>query len=268
MTDQELADDVVITPGGVRHRSLMHAITVGTTLDGSGGRHRMLGPDGEELADFGLIDACPPGPGLMPDGVVPPIAPDPTSTLDSGWLAYTSWNRPDEAITSFSSTWTVPPSPATKNGQLIYLFSGLQNSTMIYQPVLQWGNNGVFGGNYWCLASWYAAGPGSAAFYSNPVPVNPGDELTGVITLTEHSSTGFSYACEFTDVANSGYAIANVPELWQAVQALAAYHLTARSDLPHTDKAQIRAITLQAGTTMVPTAQPVRPLDYGHSPWQ
>jgi hypothetical protein len=63
-----------------------------------------------------------------------------------------------------------------------YIFNGSQSSSMIYQPVLQWGNNGWFGGNYWCVASWYADSQGSAAFHSAPVTVNVGTELTGIMT--------------------------------------------------------------------------------------
>lgn len=53
------------------------------------------------------------------------------------------------------------------------MFSGIQNSTMIYQPVLQWGESAAGGGNYWGVASWYVDGQGGLALHSNLVRVNP-----------------------------------------------------------------------------------------------
>ena len=42
----------------------------------------------------------------------------------------------------------------------IFLFNGIQNSTSIYQPVLQWGPSAAGGGNFWTVASWYVDGAG------------------------------------------------------------------------------------------------------------
>src|SRR5208282_1418503 len=56
-----------------------------------------------------------------------------------------------------AATWIVPPSPTSDDGQILYFFPGLEdmsNVISIVQPVLQWGNNGIFGGRYWLVASW------------------------------------------------------------------------------------------------------------------
>jgi len=60
--------------------------------------------------------------------------------------------------------WTVPSNPSD-NGALIYLFNGIEpsNFSAILQPVLQYGSNGAFGGNYWVIASWYV---GNSGFHS------------------------------------------------------------------------------------------------------
>lgn len=240
--------DAIITPGGRRHRSLVHHIQPGTVLDGTGGRHRMLDRrSGEVRADFGMIHPRTTGRPLMPDNVVHPDVSPPA--LGSGWITDAYWNRTSAPISSFLTSWVVPPAPSTQSGQLIYLFNGIQNSTMIFQPVLQWGNNGSFGGNYWCVATWYADGQGGAAFHSTPTTVNAGDVLTGVITLTNQSVAGFSYNGSFQGIANSGYSVTNVAEMWQAVETLECYGITQCSDYPVTSKTAMSAISIQTGTT-------------------
>lgn len=95
------------------------------------------------------------------------------------WIedAYYYWGS---GITDYSGYWTVPSSP-TSTGSLIYLFIGLEpsNGANILQPVLQWGNNGNFGGNYWTLASWYATS--NSGVYSTPINVDVGDTIYGRI---------------------------------------------------------------------------------------
>jgi hypothetical protein len=84
--------------------------------------------------------------------------------LGSGWIAYTYWNNgTGNSITSFETTWEVPPPPASDSGQLIYLFNGIQNYGSNYgilQPVLQWGTSPAGGGPYWAVASWYVTSLG------------------------------------------------------------------------------------------------------------
>jgi hypothetical protein len=100
--------------------------------------------------------------------------------LGSGWIAYTYWNNgTGKSITSFKTRWVVPPAPVNDDGQLIYLFNGIQNYGYNYgilQPVLQWGASPAGGGSYWAVASWYVTSLG-AAFYTPAVKVNPGDTL-------------------------------------------------------------------------------------------
>jgi hypothetical protein len=240
------AEEVVIAPGGVRPKALVHEMQPESVLDGTDGRHRMLHRSGAELADFGAIRSRAEGMPLMPRSVAIPQVTEPA--LGSGWITYAYWNRPSTPISSFSTTWVVPPGPSTQSGQLIYLFNGIQNSTMIYQPVLQWGNNGAFGGNYWCVATWYADGQGGQAFHSSPITVQSGTVLTGIMTLSGQSPQGFSYNGYFEGINNSGYAIQNVAELWQAVETLEAYYLTQCSDYPNTGKTAMYSISIQTGT--------------------
>lgn len=243
-----MSEDLVVTPGGARARSLVHLVESGTILDGSAGRYRKLHSSGRVLADLGPITYRTVGRPLMPRHVVQPrgVAP----AFGSGWITYASWtNATGTSISQFSTQWVVPQAPATQSGQLIYIFNGIQNSTMIYQPVLQWGDNNAFGGNYWCVASWYADGQGGQAFHSTPVNVNPGDTLVGIMMQTAQGPSGFSYNCQFQGIANSGLPIQNVEELTYCVETLECYSITQCSDYPNADKTAMSAINIETGAT-------------------
>lgn len=242
-----MAEESVVTPGGLRAKSLVHQIEPGNVLDGTAGQHRVLRPSGEVVADHGVVPLRPGGRPLMPRNVIHP-PPRVVPAFGSGWITYASWtNQTGTPVSSFSTTWAVPPAPATQSGQLIYIFSGIQNSTMIYQPVLQWGNNGLFGGNHWVVASWYADGQGGQAFHSTPVQVNAGDVLVGIMTLTGQSPQGFSYNCQFQGIANTGLPVQNVQQLTWCVETLECYYITQCSDYPATNKTAMASINLQTG---------------------
>jgi hypothetical protein len=239
-----MTDQMIITPGGARHPSLVHKVEPGHTIDGTAGRLRQFDQTAKLIADFGPLAARPRDRALMPGNVV---LPHPTVPgLQSGWISYASWlNSTGNPITVFRSTWVVPPAPATQSGQLIYLFNGIQNSTMIYQPVLQWGSNGAFGGNYWLVASWYADGQSGHSFYSQNVQVKPGDTLVGMMTLTNHSGAQFSYNCEFQGIAATALPITNQEELkWSAI-TLEAYNLAQCRDYPNADLTAFTGNTIQ-----------------------
>ncbi len=152
-------------------------------------------------------------------------------------------------MSSFSTQWVVPPAPIAEDGQVIFLFNGIQNETMIYQPVLQWGVSAAGGGNYWAVASWYADGQGGQAFHTDLVRVNPGDLLTGVMTLTGQSGGNFSYNCQFDGIANTSLPIQNVQQLTWCVETLEAYGIKGAPDYPVTFRVPMRAIDIKTGTT-------------------
>ncbi len=52
------------------------------------------------------------------------------------------------------SQWTVPPAPASNDGQTLYFFNGLEDINdvvSIIQPVLGWNGNGL---SNWSIAAW------------------------------------------------------------------------------------------------------------------
>ena len=243
-----MKDNTVLTPGGVRARSVVHKVEAGTVLDGKAGRHRKLDGSGNVLSDFGVIERRAQGTPLMPLNVAHPDRPVPA--FGTGWITYASWtNSTGKPVTSFSTQWVVPPEPIARAGQTIFLFNGIQNSTMIYQPVLQWGGSAAGGGNHWTVASWYVDGQGGPAFHSNLVQVNPGDVLTGVMTMTGQSGTQFSYNCEFQGIANTGLPISNVDELTWCIETLESYGITGAPCYPDTFRTPMRAINLRTGAT-------------------
>jgi hypothetical protein len=183
---------------------------------------------------------------LMPGGVVRPAGATPTV---DGWITYGSWsNGTGTAVSRFATTWVVPAEPATRSGQTVFLFNGIQNSTAIYQPVLQWGSSAAGGGDYWSVASWYVDGPGGFAFHSNLTRVSPGDVLTGVMTLTGSTPAGFSYDCAFDGLPDSGLPAVDIEELTWCVETLECYGVTQCSDYPDVTKTSMAGIDLVAGT--------------------
>ena len=243
-----LGEELVLTPGGLKPASMVHHVERGTVIDARGGQYRLLGRN-REIADCGRVPFKPAGRPLLPRHVLSPSR-GPVPAFGSGWITYASWaNTTGTPVSRFATTWTVPRAPATHSGQTIFLFNGVQNSTMIYQPVLQWGPSGAGGGPRWSVASWYADSPSGTSFYSSLVDVNEGDVLVGVMTLTGSSAMGFSYNCEFQGIANTSLPVQNTQELTWCCETLEAYSITRASDYPDADKTTMSGIDLQTGTT-------------------
>jgi hypothetical protein len=120
---------------------------------------------------------------------------------------------------------------------------------MIYQPVLQWGNDGFGGGQYWVVASWYADGQGGPAFHSTFVRVNPDDILTGVMTLTARNGSLFNYDCEFTGIAGTSLPITNVQELTWCCETLEVYNMVSAMSYPPTFRTAMKNIKITTGST-------------------
>jgi hypothetical protein len=237
-------EDLVLTPGGYRHRSLVNHIEPGHHLDFGSGRIRKMHVSGYEVADLGPAPKRPGPDPLMPGNVA--RHPSKVPALGSGWITYAYWtNNSGHPVTRFASTWVVPPAPATDHGQTIFLFNGIQNSSMIYQPVLQWGPSAAGGGSYWAVASWYVDGQGGPAFHSPLVRVNPGDVLVGVMTQTGQSGSQFSYNCVFQGIANASLPIANVEELTWNIETLEAYGVQQCSDYPNANFTAFTGIDFQ-----------------------
>ena len=231
--------DLVLTPGGYRTRELVHRLEPEQALQVAEGTIRLLHQKSKAVIEIPRIAARP--------GDVPGFG--------SGWVAYASWtNTTGVPVSSFKTTWRVPPAPATQSDQTIFLFNGIDPSNpsaAILQPVLQWGGSAAGGGPYWSVASWYVLGSGEA-FHTDLVKVNVGDELLGVMTLTGQTAGGFSYVSEFQGIPGTSLPVQDVAELVWCNETLEAYNITACSDYPDTDLTALRSISLTTGGTSPP----------------
>lgn len=212
-----MADDFVITPGGKRHRSLVHEVGPDHVITPIRGELRALNTRTNE---FLALDA------------VPPVSPPPAH---GGWAAWAEWqNTTGQAIEELSTTWKVPAEPTQSDGQLLYLFNGLQdgaNTRAILQPVLQWGDSPLGGAPAWAVASWYVLTDGHA-YTSGLVPVQPGDTLVGVMRRMPANGARFSYTCEFVGIPGTKLSVQGVPELVYADQTLEVYGVQNCQQLP------------------------------------
>jgi hypothetical protein len=245
-----VATDLVLTPGGYRPSSMVHHIESGAVIDGRDHNFTKVDHTGKLLAELGRIEPKTTGKPLMPFNVQahnPALVP----ALGSGWITYAGWTESASPVSYFTTTWVVPPEPATQSGQTIFLFNGIQNQTMIYQPVLQWGPSAAGGGNYWSVGSWYADGQGGHSNYSTLVRVAVGQVLTGVMSETGSSAAGYSYNCVFSGLPTTSLNITNVQQLTWCIQTLEAYSCQKCSDYPATSRTGMTNIEIMAGGKVV-----------------
>ncbi len=230
----------VLTPGGYRHKSLVHSVAPGQAVTHEAGKSLTLNLSTKTkvITDVSTKEAKSLGVPL----------------LGSGWITYASWaNTTGKPISSFSTSWLVPPAPATQSRQTIFIFIGLADSAQddIVQPVLQWGAGAPGGGNYWAVSNWYVDANGQA-YYSSLVPVQEGDALVGRIVLTDQSGGSFSYQSEFVGVAGTALPVLNLAELIIASETLEAYQISTCSDYPNSPSISMTSIELRTNGSAAP----------------
>ena len=248
-----MAEEMVLTPGGLRPKSLVHFIEPSHGLILEKGVISKINLITKELTQFpeppaNRVPFGAFGPGRAP---APPAPSEVPGALPDGWQTYAWWDSGGTPITSFSTTWLVPQPPSTTSGQIIFLFNGIQNTGSnfgILQPVLQWGTSGAGGGNYWAVASWYVTS-GGQAFHTTLVPVNAGSTLVGVMTQTAVSSGQYSYSSTFQGISNTTLPVQNIAPLHWANETLECYSLNQCSDLPASDVTAMVGINILTGST-------------------
>lgn len=255
--DQPKDPDLVLTPGGWRPRSTVHQLEPGHHISGKGGRTKIIETStGKVIKDLGEAStkrrSRSGARGKEPKGADP--------FPDDGWIANTGWsNTGSQPIAYFSTTWVVPPAPATDDGQTIFLFNGLEQSgdgatslgPYILQPVLQWGpatGPPPTGGSYWQISNWYV--DGTAIYTSPPIQVNPGDVLQGVMTLTGQSGSEFSYLSSFVGHPSVDLAVMDIAELTWACETLECYNIAQCSDYPATVLTALYDIEIKVGSSV------------------
>ncbi len=182
--------------------------------------------------------------GLLHKDFVKEVTPDDRSTLEprpdfpkgppphvmglGGWIEAGTFT-PSEPLGSMRVSFKVPEPPKVP-GALIYLFPGAQNAslTTLLQPVLQWGNNNKFGGEYWTIASWHYVAAGGTR-HSHHVRVNPHDTVVGTIKVIAHTPDACDWSVEARLGESDTCATLIVPGLTQLLLFLAAGALEAYS---------------------------------------
>jgi len=172
-------------PGELIRPDCVHQVPSGAQIE--------MGSDGQPNGDVTLkgeliahFDACPEAAidtrHLGSQGMQDP-------GTGNGWVEASQWElslAATDNIDWVSGFWHVPTFPA-EGGALIYLFNGIEPSGggWILQPVLQYGNNGAFGGDYFVVASWFVGPKGSGiAVVSTPQPASPGHLIFGITQQT------------------------------------------------------------------------------------
>ncbi|KAJ3107087.1 hypothetical protein HK100_003645, partial [Physocladia obscura] len=173
--------------------------------------------------------------------------------FESGWIADANWyNNLGSPINSFSTSWFVPPVPATISGQTLFIFNSIEPAAgnAILQPVLQFGGSAAGGGNYWAIAHWYV-GP-SATYFTPLVTVSVGQQLTGLIQLQSISGSSYTYLSSWSNLGGAALQVTTDELVW-ATETLEVYSVTSSSDFPTgvTQMSEINLSTQASGNPSI-----------------
>jgi hypothetical protein len=256
-----MPEELVLTPGGYRPKSMVHYIEPSHILDHApDGTLRKLDSSGKLLAELAVIKAKPAGVGLMPNNIAHAEAtPAPSvSGVTDNWKTYAYWtNNTGTPISSFRTTWVVPPAPYTQSQQAIYLYHCIQNST----------NTKIYASLLWAVTDWEVMSwclDGQTWSHSGRVLVAVGTTLIGVIELTGQSGSGYNYSCYFEGLANTRLSINNVEQLTVCSEELSVAGITQGADYPATDLTAMTAIEVKVGNRQAPLNwTPVNPIGHG-----
>jgi hypothetical protein len=225
------AEGYVTTPGGLVHRSCMYELAEDEHVDD----HRaIVGPDGSVRRQMAPCQYPRKAiPALQAQSELDPVQPP----ADSGWIENASYVS-SHPVMDYSATFTVPSAPSKYASQLIYLFPGLVNTlgvTEIIQPVLQYGNNGAFGGKYWCLANWWVTA--NESLHTTCRKLTVGEAIRGrMVRTTSCSSAGCIWNISSYNTKNQTKLTLSVRTErtfdWIFAGVLEAYNVTACAQYP------------------------------------
>jgi hypothetical protein len=184
-----IQDDYVQTPAGLYHRSCVHEVASGAVVDRRLGM--VMRRDG---SSYQLPTCLYPPRGVLRLGTRQPPA-------DNGWMEWASVSQPAGSYSALNASWTVPNAPFV-GGQLFYTFPGLQSSAYIIQPVLQYGDNGSFGGSSWSMASWHC-NTGSDCIHSTPLGTQAGRSMYGSVAASNCSGGNCTWTITTQDDAGA-----------------------------------------------------------------
>lgn len=111
----------------------------------------------------------------------PAAAKDPN--ISHSWIVSESVTTSTSSYGSLSAEWSVPPNPASNDGQTLFYFPGMEDINdvvTIIQPVLGWNSDYS---SAWGIASWNCCENGTT-YEATPQQVNAGDTILGYMFET------------------------------------------------------------------------------------
>jgi len=224
---QAVSEDYVRAPSALVHKTCSFQVPSGTRVVDKGDEGAELEfPDGSSKSvprcKFPITvfdhnrDFSETNPESSNEGVDSTVV-NSISLPPQGWQVYTYYVAQNN-VSSFVGNWNVPDIPSDSSGQLLYVFTGLQNNcggfgkcghgltnpVGILQPVMQYGDSPAGGGDFWGMASWYVGAFGTAN--TQVSKVSPQDLLLGNMTRLQ----GEEWEVDFTDVTNPHVAAATL----------------------------------------------------------
>ena len=221
-----------MTPEGWFLRECVHEIPNGASLDPDGVVHK----NGKMYT----IPQCP-YTGSLARQV---MRGAPTPSNPQGALVQYVYDSTGHSFEYLQALWVVPPPPAATFGetQVFYAWPGLESgiqSGNVLQPVMQYGYNGLGGGNNWSVAAWQCPLDGGNCNHSSLVSVETNHVIFGVVKLTSCAGSTCRWDVRATDETSNQVLVddtfpdGNPPGYyWAYGGAMEGYNLTACYEYP------------------------------------
>jgi hypothetical protein len=233
-------DGFVVTPFGYFHPSCVNHLGNGDEVrqDENSVRHSNGTYDSIPVCRYAHYEANGQAVTGNKQGVKQP-------TIGHAWVEAAA----TKSSTSFGylyAYWTVPPAPSKNDGQIVFLFPGLEDyndfpvvqgsNVSIIQPVLGWNRDYP---SAWSIASWNCC-VSNTVFEAPPVRVNSGDTIFGYMFDTCSPGT---LSCPTWDVVTLDLVSGKFSELlntssfgqtfnWAFAGVLEAYNVVQCGDYP------------------------------------
>lgn len=148
-------------------------------------------------------------------------------------------------VQEFTADLVVPAEPSRNDGQLLYVFTGLQDepTTMILQPVLQWGAAGDPPG--WRLCSWLVDRQTGEARSTQTVAIASGTTVRAYIRREGKDGGRTVFTCGFEDHGATQMKVALSGTLRTAVAVLEAYRVKGSPNYPPDPAIRFQQVRLQ-----------------------
>ena len=233
--------DFVVTPFGFFHPSCVNHLAKGDVLLQDEGAIQRTNGNHETIQECGYPHFEADGTKVVGDMQTTGDGKTQPPYIGHSWIEYASTHE-SANYGQIYAEWDVPPTPASNDGQIVYLFNGLEQHSgdvTIIQPVLGWNADYA---NSWGIASWNCCKKGTVQ-ESTPAPVNPGDHLEGYVfnNCTAGTTKCGSWDIVIVDEENGNFSqLLNTSNFsqtfnWAFGGVLEVYYITKCSDYPAPD---------------------------------